>query len=72
MHWSLLLQGVLDPHSRVWMTHFHSVASWPFFSVPRFTETKPKYRKKTEIPKRAIENIGKMLLFSECWGEMDN
>ena len=31
-------------------------------SVPRFTETKPKYRNETEIPKRTIKNIGQMLL----------
>ena len=41
-------------------------------SVPRFTETKPKYRNETEIPKRAIKNIGKMLLVSKCLGEMGN
>ena len=35
--------------------------------VARFTETKPKYRNETEIPKRTIKNIGKMLLVSKCW-----
>ena len=29
-------------------------------AVPRFTETKPKYRNETEIPKQTIKNIGKM------------
>ena len=37
-------------------------------AVPRSTETKPKYRNETEIPKRTIKNIGKMLLVSKCWG----
>ena len=41
-------------------------------AVPRFTETKPKYRNETEIPERTTKNIGKMLLVSKCWGEMDN
>ena len=29
-------------------------------AVPRFTETIPKYRNETEIPKRTIKNIEKM------------
>ena len=41
-------------------------------TVPRFTETKPKYRNETEIPKRTIKNIGKMHIDSKCWNEMDN
>ena len=39
-----------------------------FLPVPRFTETIPKYRNETEIPKRTIKNIEKMLLVSKCWG----
>ena len=41
------------------------------FAVPRFTETKPKYRNETEIPKRTIKNIGKMHIVSKCWDEID-
>ena len=31
----------------------------PCIGVPRLTETKPKYRNETEIPKRSIKSIGK-------------
>ena len=44
------------------MGKYNKVRDTEIKSVPRFTETKPKYRNETEIPKRTIKIIGQMLL----------
>ena len=41
-----------------------SFAEFELLRVTRYTETKPKYRNVTEIPKRTIKNIEKKVQFT--------
>ena len=54
---TLFAEACLSEYYRVNMVFLRCILK--LIRVPRLTETKPKYRNETEIPKRTIKNIGK-------------
>ena len=53
-------------------THIHSPGPMPVKYLWLAQKLRTKNIIVTNIPKRTIKNIGKMLQVSKCWGEIDN